>query len=297
VTIALAAPAVLPTSEDVLAKAGTENFPVALRLLPSTTREQLMAIYGYARLVDDVGDELPGGRAARLAALDLVEAQLDLAIAGASEHPVFQRLGRVIAECSLPRQPFVDLIDANRTDQRVTRYPTFDSLLSYCALSADPVGRLVLRVFGQVSREADRLSDLVCSGLQVVEHLQDVAEDARDGRIYLPLEDLERLGVTEGDVLRMGAATASAVAPSPAFRRLIALEVERSRALLVEGAHLVRLLRGGARLAIAGFAGGGLAQLDAIERASYDVITSPVKAPKTAVAAAAARLVARRGRW
>jgi squalene synthase HpnC len=294
----------LPGLEFVLPKARDENFPVALRVLRPEVRQDLLAVYGFARLVDDIGDELDGGPHDRLAALDAAEAELDRAVSGAATHPVFARLSPAIARRRLDRQLFVNLIEANRLDQRVTRYDSYEQLLDYCRLSANPVGRLVLAIFGIDAPEAPPLSDLVCTGLQLVEHWQDVMEDAGNGRIYLPAEDLEHFGVAEAELKTSGPA-------SPAFRRLLAFEVGRARALLTEGQALLRVIgsgvrgvRGaggagaapGARIAIAGFCGGGLAQVAAIERARYDVLAAPVKASKRSVAATTGRLLLSGGR-
>ncbi|MGD0896001.1 MAG: squalene synthase HpnC [Acidimicrobiales bacterium] len=257
---------------DVMAKAGAENFPVATRLLPRRIRQQLLAIYGYARFVDDVGDVAAGDR---LAQLEWVEAELDRALAGAASHPVFVAVGRLAAEIGVGRRPFVDLIEANRQDQVVTRYPSYEHLEAYCALSANPVGRLVLAVFGRRDAESAEFSDRVCTALQLVEHFQDVAEDFAAGRVYLPAEDLTRFGVGE-PALAAGPAT-------PAVRRLMAFEAARARRLLQSGRPLVAELSGWGRLAVAGFVGGGLAQLDAIERRGYDVLSGPVKATRARV--------------
>jgi squalene synthase HpnC len=247
-----------------MAQARTENFTVASRLLPHGAREHLLAIYGFARLVDDVGDEGDHPPAVRLAALDDVEAELDRAFAGTATHPVFRRLTPTIRACRLPDDPFRRLIEANRRDQTVTDYATFDELVDYCHLSADPVGRLVLGVLDAATPERVAWSDSVCTGLQLVEHWQDVGEDAARGRVYLPADDRERFGVTPAD---LHAATAS-----PALRALVAHEVARARELLAAGRPLARSLRGRARVAVAGFAAGGAAACDAIARADHDVL-------------------------
>lgn len=257
----------------VMAKSSSENFTVASRLLPRAVREHFLAVYGFARFVDDVGDLAPGDRDRQL---DWVEAELDRALLGQAEHPVFVRVGASARELGLGRRPFVDLLQANRQDQVVDRYATYGELEAYCALSANPVGRLVLAVLGRTDALATSLSDKVCTGLQLVEHWQDVGEDYRAGRIYIPREDLECYGVEED---QLGAERAA-----PELRRLMAFEVGRARDLLRAGAPLVRLVGGSGRLAIAGFVGGGLAQLDAVERAGYDVLRRPVKASKAAVA-------------
>jgi squalene synthase HpnC len=247
----------------LLARASTENFPVALRLLSRGQRRHLMAIYGFARLADELGDEAPGDR---LAQLDWLEADLDRAYAGAALHPLLQRLAPTLRELALPRQPFADLIDANRRDQLVTRYATWDDLRGYCILSANPVGRLVLLVFGVSTPERIALSDEVCTALQLAEHCQDVREDLERGRIYLPAEDLQRFAVDE-PALRADRA-------SPELRALLRFEVARARSLFDGGAALVRTLSGRARLAVGGFVAGGRAALDAIERCDFDVLAT-----------------------
>jgi squalene synthase HpnC len=267
----------------VLAQARHENFPVASRVLPRESRQHLMAVYGFARLVDDIGDELEGDRPA---ALDWAEAELDLTFAGHAIHPIFKALQATLDEIALPRTPFADLIDANRQDQVVSRYASFDDLLAYCRLSANPVGRLVLDVLGEAGGERIALSDKVCTGLQLVEHWQDVREDYERGdRIYIPVQDLEHFGVTESEL-------GSDQPASPAFRRLMAFEVGRARDFIVSGSPLVQRLNGRARLAVAGFVAGGLAALDAIERAGYDVLSRSPRPRPGRVAAGTVRLAA-----
>jgi squalene synthase HpnC len=180
------------TASDVMSQAGSENFPVASRVLPRALRPHFLAVYGFARLVDDIGDEADGDR---MAQLNWAEAELDRAAVGTAKHPVFVALAPTIARFDLPLDSFRALIAANRQDQTVTRYETFDDLVAYCMLSAAPVGRLVLSLLEAATPERVARSDRVCIGLQLVEHLQDVAEDARAGRIYLPLEDLALFGL------------------------------------------------------------------------------------------------------
>jgi squalene synthase HpnC len=254
--VATAPPRSLGRPEDVLAKAARENFPVALFALPAETRRRLRDVYGYARLVDDAGDLAEGDRNALL---DWIEADLDR-----GEHPLVSRVR------DLPRGPLLRLIEANRQDQRVSRYEHFEELVAYCDLSANPVGELVLHVFGAATPERVRWSDSICTGLQLAEHWQDVGEDRHAGRIYLPLEDLRRFGVSEE------------LEPGEPFDRLMAFEVERAREVLREGLPLVRSLRGRQRLAVAAFAGGGFAALDAIERSGYDVLDRSPRAGKVA---------------
>ncbi len=255
------APAGLPDAGAVMAKAADENFTVASRLLPAASRRHLLAIYGFARLVDDIGDESDLDRAS---ALDWLDGELALAAEGKAHHPVLVRLTPTLRDRHLPLEPFRRLIDANRQDQVVTRYPTFDDLLAYCALSANPIGELVLRVFEMATPDRLALSDRVCSGLQVVEHLQDVGEDLARGRVYLPLEDLARFGCTEADL--------AAPTASPRVRAVVRYEAARARDHLTAGPPLAATLRGRMRIAVAGYVAGGLAALDAIDAVDGDVL-------------------------
>ena len=245
--------------EVVLGRIGRENFPVALRWLPRALRSDLVAIYGVARLIDEVGDAARGDR---LALLDEVEADLRAAFTGAARHPLLRRLTPVAAAHDLSPDPFVRLVDANRFDQRTPDLASWDALRDYCRLSAEPIGELVLRVFGQATDTNLRDSAAVCTALQVLEHCQDVAEDARAGRCYLPADDRARFGVSPGDLV--------AAPASEALRRCVALQAERSRALLVHGDALCARLRGFARPVVAGYAAGGWATAAALERAEFD---------------------------
>jgi squalene synthase HpnC len=275
------APIDAPAAEAVMARARTENFPVASRVLPRRERRHLMALYGFARLVDELGDADERPPAERLAALDWLEGELDRALRGAATHPLLVRLGQTARECGLTREPFVRLIEANRVDQRVGRYETWEQLRGYCALSADPVGELVLAVFGLATPARIALSDSICTALQLAEHCQDVAEDCARGRIYLPAEDLRRFGCAEGD---LAGARASA-----SLRAVLAFEVDRARGLLAEGAPLIAQLRGRPKLAVAAFVAGGSAALDAVEGVGYDVLPGPPRAGRLRRAAALAR--------
>ncbi|HZQ15552.1 MAG TPA: squalene synthase HpnC [Gaiellaceae bacterium] len=255
----------------IRARAAGENFSVAPLLLGRATAARLHAIYDFARLVDELGDSAEGDR---LRLLDDAEAELDRAFAGEAAAPVFRALEPLIADCSLPRGPFVRLIDANRRDQLHPELATYEELLDYCTLSANPVGELVLHVFGAATPERVALSDSVCTGLQLVEHWQDVAEDARNGRVYLPAEDRERFGVEREQLVAPHA--------SERLRRLLAFECDRADELLAAGSRLVASLSGRARLAVAGYVGGGRANLAAIRRAGYDVLPGAPKAGKLA---------------
>jgi squalene synthase HpnC len=274
-----------PAPGAVMARAAGENFPVASRLLPRRERGHLLALYGFARLVDEIGDSLDGDR---LLALDRLEAELDRAFAGAATDPLLVRLQPTLRECRLAREPFARLIEANRVDQRVKRYETWEQLRAYCALSADPVGELVLEVFGAAGPEEVALSDSICTALQLTEHCQDVAEDLAAGRVYLPREDLERFGCTIADLEGAHA--------QPPLRAVLAFEVARARRLLDEGAPLIGRLPGRARLGVAAFVAGGRAALTAIERAGYDVLAGPPAAGRSRRLLAFAATLARDGR-
>jgi squalene synthase HpnC len=190
---------------------------------------------------------------------------------------VVRALAPAVVECAIPAQPFRDLIEANRQDQVVSRYQTFGDLLDYCRLSANPVGRIVLHVFGAATPEREALSDQVCTALQLAEHWQDVAEDLRAGRIYLPLEDMDRFGCAERDLAAPRAA--------PQVRALMAFEEQRARGLLDTGAPLVGTLRGAARAAVAGYVAGGRAALAAIAASGHDVLRATARPAKARVAA------------
>src|SRR5213082_3278435 len=181
----------------VARRARTENFPVASLLFPRRLRPHLRAVYGFARLVDILGDELVGDR---LAALDELESELEACYSDEPTWPIMRALQPTIREFDLPREPFLRLIEANRMDQRISEYETWDDVKRYCVHSADPCGRLVLGVLRRGDdHENVALSDNVCTGLQLVNFLQDVPRDLVLGRVYLPVEDRRHFGVTDLD--------------------------------------------------------------------------------------------------
>lgn len=272
----------------VAARAQTENFPIASVLFPKRQRPHLHAIYGFCRLVDILGDEAEGDR---LAQLDELERELDAiyaAIAAGGPRPgapgptwpVMKQLAPTIAACDLDREPFRRLIDCNRQDQRVAAYATWADVKQYCTLSADPVGRMVLGVVG-LARDERLLgaSDDVCTGLQLVNFLQDVPRDRAMGRVYLPQDDVARFGVTAFD------------RPSPELRALLEFEAERARGLLAGGEVLRRAIGGRLGRAIGLFARGGLAALDALEEADWDIFTQRPRPSKARLARAAVKAV------
>ncbi|HZE50381.1 MAG TPA: squalene/phytoene synthase family protein [Jatrophihabitantaceae bacterium] len=254
------------------AQAGSENFPVALRVLPKDPRDKLMRAYAFARFVDDVGDEAPGDR---LALLDVIDADVRALPSGTAVLPVVQALRPLVEDSGTPLSPFLDLIEANRIDQRVSSYSSLADLLHYCDYSAAPVGRIVLHIAEAATEQNVADSDAVCNALQVLEHCQDVGEDARAGRVYIP-------GVQLDDAL--------ASATGPTVRVAVATHVALARGMLHPGRALVRRLHGWPRLAIAGFVGGGLATAVALRRAEYDVLARTVRPSKGRTAREAARL-------
>jgi squalene synthase HpnC len=272
---------------EIASQQSGENFPVALKLLPRDARRHLQAIYGYARFVDDLGDEAPGDR---LRLLDAVDADLDRLYAGDQPTlPVLTALAPTVRAKKLPAQPFRDLVEANRVDQRVSRYQTWADLVGYCELSANPVGRLVLHVAGRATPDRIARSDDVCTALQVIEHLQDIGEDHRAGRIYLPQQDLAEYGVAEADL-------AGGSAP-PALRGLVAYEARRAARLLDSGRPLVASLHGWARLAVAGYIGGGRAAVTGIAGVHFDTLRHSVHPARRHVIVETARLVSARSRF
>jgi squalene synthase HpnC len=260
---------------SVARRARTENFPVASLLFPRRLRPHLRAVYGFARLVDILGDEVEGDR---LAALDELERELDACYAGEPTWPVMRVLQPTIREFDLPREPFLRLIDANRMDQRVSEYETWADLRFYCVHSADPVGRLVLGLLRHAEDpELVVASDDVCTGLQLVNFLQDVPRDLALGRIYLPAEDRRLFGVTQLD------------APSPELRSLLEFEAARARGLLAGGRVLQERIGGRIGRAVGLFARGGLAALGALEDAGWDVFTQRPRPSRMRLALAAVR--------
>ncbi len=296
--------------EELTARARTENFPVASFLFPRALRPHLRAVYGFARLVDILGDEAEGDR---LALLDELEREVDACYAGEPQHVargralpgraadqpqhvargralpgraadqpqqvargralpgraadqpswrVMQQLQPTIREFDLPREPFLRLIEANRMDQQISDYETWDDLKGYCVHSADPVGRLVLGVL-RLADDAELVaaSDDVCTGLQLVNFLQDVPRDLALGRIYLPAEERRHFEVTMLD------------RPNEPLTALLRFEATRARDLLGAGRTLREQIGGRIGRAVGLFARGGLAALDALEEAGWDIFT------------------------
>lgn len=247
---------------EALAKQHYENFIVVSLFIPKEYRQHLYNLYAFCRWADDLGDEVEDPRLA-LQLLDWWEGELIACFEGKPSHPVYVALAETVKTFDLPLQPFRDLISAFRQDQQVHRYATFDQLLDYCRRSANPVGRLYLWIFGYREEEYFRLSDATCTALQLTNFWQDVVEDLARGRIYIPREDMEYFGYTEEDLL--------AHIYNPAFRRLMAFEVERTRGLFYEGLKLKDRVSGRIRSDVEMFNRAGLEVLDLLERQSYNV--------------------------
>ncbi|MGH3411778.1 MAG: squalene synthase HpnC [Marmoricola sp.] len=274
-----------PTATALRARERAENFPVALGILPRRERQELHAAYAFARTVDELGDSFAGDRAAQL---HRVDDALDRAWVGRpTGDPVVDRLHHT-GLTSLPVQPFHDLVQANLQDQEVSRYATYADLLGYCRLSADPVGRIVLGVFGCTDPATVELSDRVCTALQLLEHWQDVGEDRRAGRVYLPQQDLAAHRVGESELDR-GAA-------SPALCGLMRFEIDGAADLLASGAPVVGRLHGWARLCVAGFVAGGQATVAALRRTGGDVLGRPSRPSRPGTAVRLVRLAGWPGR-
>jgi squalene synthase HpnC len=257
----------------VARRARTENFPVASLLFPRRLRPHLRAVYGFARLVDILGDELEDDRPA---ALDELDREVEACYAGEPTWPVMRVLQPTIRRFDLPREPFLRLIEANRMDQYISSYETWADVKEYCRHSADPVGRLVLGLL-RLGDDAELVaaSDDVCTGLQLVNFLQDVPRDLALGRVYMPQEDVRRFGVTALD------------RPSSELRELLEFEAVRARALLAAGRMLQVRIGGRVGRAVGLFARGGLAALAALERADWDVFTQRPRPSRTRLALAA----------
>ncbi len=245
-----------------LARRHYENFTVASALLPRELRQHFHNIYAYCRWADDLADETAGGEES-LRLLDWWQTQHEDCYGGRTRHPVFVALAETISRFDIPPEPFADLLTAFRQDQRTTRYETFDELLQYCRYSANPVGHLILYLGRSYDAERAKLSDSICTGLQLANFWQDVARDFDRGRIYLPQADCRRFGY-DGETFARRQTNES-------FRALLAHEVDEATVWLVNGLPLLDVLPKELRLDVALFAHGGLAILDRIRRLDYDV--------------------------
>ena len=245
-----------------LARTHYENFAVASVLLPRRLVPHFHAVYAYCRWADDLADETAGGQEA----LDLLgwwKRQLLTCYIGTPRHPVMIALRETVRRFAIPVKPFLKLLIAFEQDQRVKRYETFDDLLGYCRNSANPVGHIVLYLFGCHTPERAALADEVCTGLQLANFWQDVARDFEKGRVYLPAEDRRRFGYADADL--------TARRFTPTFAELMRFKVERTRGYFDRGAKLLPLVPRAVRIDVDLFLRGGRAVLDAIERQGFDV--------------------------
>ncbi len=250
-----------------------ENFPVASVLLPRRLVPAVEAIYAFARSADDLADEGDAAPAQRLAALDAYEQALDtIARGGAVGEPMFDRLAAIIAQYALPLQPFRDLLSAFKQDVVTTRYSQFPELLDYCRRSANPVGALMLHLYGAATEQNLRDSDAICSALQLINFWQDVAIDWDKARIYLPLEDLQRFGVSQAQL--------ASGTVDHAWRRLMQFEVQRARSMMTGAQALALRLPGRIGWELRLVVQGGLRILELLEAADYDMFRQRPKLGK-----------------
>jgi squalene synthase HpnC len=246
-----------------LARSHYENFSVATWFLPRRLRPYFHSVYAYCRISDDLGDEVADPQQS-LALLDEWERELDACYSGTPRHPVFVALRETVRACDVPRQPFSDLLKAFRRDQTVSRYDSLDDLLGYCRYSANPVGHLVLYLCGYRDAERQQLSDFTCTALQLANFWQDVTVDFCKGRVYLPLEDLRRFGVSEEQIAQRRF--------DNHFRELMRFEVARAREWFERGLPLIQKVDRELAVDLELFSRGGMEILNAIEQQDYDVL-------------------------
>ena len=246
-----------------LAKTHYENFSVATWFLPAKLRQHFYNVYAYCRISDDLGDEVGNARES-LELLDQWEAELNACYSGSQRHPVFVALAETVRQFNIPKHEFSDLLIAFRQDQNITRFETFDDVLGYCRYSANPVGHLVLYLCGYSDAERQQLSDYTCTALQLANFWQDVVVDYGKGRIYLPLEDLRRFGVSGEDIAQRRA--------TPQFVELMKFQVQRAREWFARGLPLIGKVNRELAIDLELFSRGGQEILNAIERQGFDVL-------------------------
>ena len=247
-----------------LATTHYENFPVGSHLAPRRLRKYIHAIYAFARVADDLADEGNIPPDDRIRSLDQWREQLNLCFAGTPRDPLFVALSDAIQNCSLPKQLFEDLLDAFRMDVTTSGFERYDDVLLYCSKSANPIGRLLLAVFGCSTQETVILSDHLCTGLQLANFWQDLSVDIRKGRMYLPLEDVERFGYTRSN-LRHGVV-------NDEFRGLMEFQVQRTRGLFAASSSLPGMVGARLGLELRLTWNGGMTILQKIERSGYSVL-------------------------
>lgn len=246
-----------------LARSHYENFSVATWFLPERLRQHFCNVYSYCRISDDLGDEV-GNPTASLELLDQWETELNACYAGNPRHAVFVALSETIQKFDIPKQPFSDLLKAFRQDQTITRFPTFQDVLNYCRYSANPVGHLVLYLCGYRDAERQKFSDFTCTALQLANFWQDVTPDYAKGRVYIPLEDLQKFGISEADI--------AGEKNSAAFCEMMRFEVTRAREWFERGLPLVKQVDKELAVDIELFSRGGQEILNAIEKQKFAVL-------------------------
>jgi squalene synthase HpnC len=275
---AYAIPATAPTLDQAreycarLARSHYENFSVASWFLPKRLRQHFFNVYAYCRISDDLGDEV-GNTNASLVLLDQWQRELDACYEGSPKHPVFVALAETVRTFDIPKHEFSDLLTAFRQDQTITRFETFDHVLAYCHYSANPVGHLVLYLCGYRDADRQQLSDFTCTALQLANFWQDVSVDYAKDRIYLPLEDMGRFGVTEDDIAQKR--------NSPAFCEMMKFEVERARDWFRQGLPLIGKVDRELAVDLDLFSRGGLEILSAIEKQNFAVLGNRPAISKT----------------
>lgn len=247
---------------EMLASQHYENFSVISMFIPRDRRPHFASIYAFCRKVDDLGDEYDGDR---LAALDAFEVELRRCYESRPETSSFRALQVTIEMCHLPIDPFLRLIEANRRDQTRSVYETFDDLRDYCRYSADPVGQLVLGLFGYQDELRISLSDYTCTALQIANHLQDISRDVPNGRFYLPVADLQRFGATLDDIRELRV--------TDGVRRCIEFEVQRASEWFAKGAELESMVPRRLAMQLRLYRLGGQAILTALKKQQYDALS------------------------
>lgn len=245
-----------------ITEAHYENFPVASLFLPEEKRPYIQAIYAFSRTADDFADEFDKSPVERLELLDDWEAKLRRCFEGDSDHPVFVALDETRQRLNLPIDLFTDLLKAFKQDVTKRRYASFDELLEYCRCSANPVGRLVLLVFGYRDEKLHVLSDHICTALQLANFWQDIGIDWRSDRLYLPLDEVRRYGYSEEQWKNQ--------VVDDSFGELMRFQVERTRDLFYRGASLPDLVERDLRLELRLVWFGGMTILRKLERNRYD---------------------------
>jgi len=272
-----------------LTRSHYENFPVASLFIPRDRRRFVCAVYAFARTADDFADEGDDAPSSRLRKLDEWKAKLDEAYGGRADHPVFVAIAETAARTAIPKSLFADLLEAFRMDVSKKRYASAAELLQYCVYSANPVGRIILHIFGGADDNSCAHADSICTGLQLANFAQDVSVDWRKGRLYIPLDEMERFGYTESDLER-GTLDSR-------FRELMKHQVDRARGFLLAGTPLLGEAPRSIRFELALTVRGGLAILKRVEQTGFDVLRRRPVIPILEKGRIVVMAIARRNAW